>query len=638
MRQGRQRANGVMTKVIQQKMSQLLSSTRLLGLLALPVMMFNAQADTPPAIAGVPEAQAAATVAAQSAAETTVDAPSVGTSVIDDLVKAPPVAPAETKTETSPVAPAETKTETLPVAAAETKTEASPVAAAETQAKVPPVTAAQTATPPAEAQIIAPPAVANAADIPVPAPVAVAPTETPAAVVSEAKAKANPAQDLPDLGSAGVNDAEREKEWATRAKKLAEQNLNQISSERARAGTKDYLTNEASSALQQQTEELLSPLGTAKLSFAVTPEGDFTGSSGQLFSPLYDVDGLLTYSQVGYLQKANGSQGNFGLGQRWVVGDWLLGYNSVLDSDFQNQHNRGSIGAEAWGDYLRLSANYYHPLSSFTQQANNAVFLGRPARGYDITTQGYLPFYRQLGASLSYEQYRGDSVDLLGNGNKQTDPSAMQVGLNYTPVPLVTVKALHKLDNAGATQDKVELAMSYRLGVPLLKQISPYYVEQAKSLRGSRYDSIERNNVPVLEFRESKTLQVFLATPSWSLNAGETLPLVLEIKAANKITAVNWQGDTQAVSLTPPANSNDPQGWTLTVPAWDETPGASNHYQLSVTLEDETQQKATSNWITLQVAAPLSLSVEGEPGLPPPQTLQPPAIPAVTGPLHPQGS
>lgn len=604
MRQGRRRANVVMSKVIQQKMSQLLSSTRLLGLLALPAIMFNAQAEAPPAVAGVPEVQAEAPAAVKSEAEVTVEAPSVGTSVIDDLAKVPPTATVETQTVAPPAAVAE----------------------------------AQTVAPPAEAQVIAPPAVANAADIAVKVPAAVTPVEKPAAVASEVKAQASPSQELPELGSAGVNDAEKEKEWATRAKKLAEQNLNQISSERARADTKDYLTNQASSVLQQETEELLSPLGTAKLSLAVTPEGDFTGSSGQLFSPLYDVDGLLTYSQVGYLQKANGSQGNFGLGQRWVVGDWLLGYNSVLDSDFQNQRNRGSIGAEAWGDYLRLSANYYHPLSSFSPQANNAVFLGRPARGYDITTQGYLPFYHQLGASLSFEQYRGASVDLLGNGNKQTDPSAMQVGLNYTPVPLVTVKALHKLDNVGETQDKVELAMTYRLGVPLLKQISPYYVEQAKSLRGSRYDSIERNNVPVLEFRESKTLQVFLATPSWSLNPGETLPLVLEIKAANKIAAVNWQGDTQAVSLTPPANINDPQGWTLTVPAWDETPGASNHYQLSVTLEDEKQQKATSNWITLQVTAPLSLSIEGEPGLPPPQTLQPPAIPAVTGPLHPEGN
>ncbi len=63
-----------------------------------------------------------------------------------------------------------------------------------------------------------------------------------------------------------------------------------------------------------------------------------------------------------------------------------------------------------------------------------------------------------------------------------------------------------------------------------------------ESLRGSRYDPIERKNVPVLEFRQRKTLQVFLATPPWSLQAGETVPLVLEIKALNGISHVSWQG------------------------------------------------------------------------------------------------
>lgn len=457
--------------------------------------------------------------------------------------------------------------------------------------------------------------------------------QSPQVAESVAQEQEEPVQALPDLGSDAVNDAEREKEWATMAKKLGERNLNQVSSEQARAGAENYLINQASSALQQQTEALLSPLGTAKLALQVSNRGDFTGSSGQLFSPLYDVDGLLTYSQLGYKQQANGSQSNIGLGQRWIAGDWLLGYNSVLDSDF-HQRNRASVGAEAWGDYLRFSANYYYPLSALTQQPNDGVFLSRPARGYDITTQGYLPFYRQLGASLSFEQYRGENVDLLGSGKKQSDPRAMQLGVNYTPVPLVTVKAQHKLEEGGESQDSVELALSYRLGVPLVKQVSPHYVTQAKSLRGSRYDSIERKNVPVLEFRQRKTLQVFLATPPWSLNGGETLPLVLEIKASNKVVTVSWQGDTQAVSLTPPSNPNDPQGWSLIVPQWDDAPEAINHYQLSVTLEDEKQQKVTSNWITLQVAAPLSLSSREDIELPPVHILQPPPIPAETGPLY----
>ncbi|MNT31518.1 putative invasin [compost metagenome] len=157
---------------------------------------------------------------------------------------------------------------------------------------------------------------------------------------------------------------------------------------------------------------------------------------------------------------------------------------------------------------------------------------------------------------------------------------------------------------------------------------------QAKSLRGSRYDNIERKNVPVMEFRQRKTLQVFLATPPWSLQPGETLPLKLEIKTTNKITRVSWQGDTQALSLTSSQNSNDPHGWSLIVPQWDDTPGAENRYRLSVTLEDDKQQLVTSNWIQLQVTPPLTASSgEGE-GLPPPKTLQTPTIPAETGPLN----
>jgi hypothetical protein len=266
----------------------------------------------------------------------------------------------------------------------------------------------------------------------------------PDSVISSEQAAADPAANLPELGGA-PDDAAREKQWAEMAKQLGEKELNNVSRQQMRSRAEDYLLGQATGALQQQAQELLSPLGTARLSLKMSGEGDFTGSNGQLFSPLYDVDGLLTYSQIGWLQQSAGALGNFALGQRWIAGDWLLGYNTALDSDFVRQRNRGSVGAEAWGDYLRFSTNYYYPLSALSQQPGDGVFFSRPARGYDITTQGYLPFYRQIGGSLSYEQYLGDNVDLFGSGKKQNDPRAMQLGLNYTPVPLVTMKALHNI-------------------------------------------------------------------------------------------------------------------------------------------------------------------------------------------------
>jgi len=79
------------------------------------------------------------------------------------------------------------------------------------------------------------------------------------------------------------------------------------------------------------------------------------------------------------------------------------------------------------------------------------------------------------------------------------------------------------------------------------------------------------------------------------------------VRASNPIKAVSWQGDTQALSLTPPANNADPQGWSVILPQWDDSPGASNEYRLSVTLEDNKQQRVTSNWITLKIQPPMAM-------------------------------
>ncbi len=100
---------------------------------------------------------------------------------------------------------------------------------------------------------------------------------------------------------------------------------------------------------------------------------------------------------------------------------------------------------------------------------------------------------------------------------------------------------------------------------------------------------------------------MFLATPPWQLSSGESLPLKLQVRASNAIKAVSWQGDTQALSLTPPANNADPQGWSVILPQWDPSPDASNEYRLSVTLEDSKQQRVTSNWITLKIQPPMTV-------------------------------
>lgn len=414
---------------------------------------------------------------------------------------------------------------------------------------------------------------------------------------------------LPDLGGTAESDEAFEKRIAQAMKTIGENSMNSEdeSSLGDQAGTWafNHFRDEAARRAEDEGQALLSPYGRANLSLMVDAEGNFDGTSAQLITPWADKYNYLTFSQLGVEQTDYGLVGNAGLGQRWLAGNWRLGYNAFIDQLFESNQQRGSLGAEAWGEYLRFSANYYQPLSSWRTKTHLNEM--RMARGYDITTQGYLPFYRQLGMSVSYEQYMGDQVDIFRNGTTMSNPSAIALGVSYTPVPLFTLTATHKTADTGETQDQLGLKMNYQIGVALSKQLSAENVAATHSLSGSRYDAVTRSNSPVMEFRQRKTLTVFLATPPWQVQSGETLPLKLQIRHNNPIKALSWQGDTQALSLTPPPDNNSPQGWSIIIPAWDSSDGASNEYRLSVTVEDSKQQRVTSNWITLKLVPPVTL-------------------------------
>lgn len=85
----------------------------------------------------------------------------------------------------------------------------------------------------------------------------------------------------------------------------------------------------------------------------------------------------------------------------------------------------------------------------------------------------------------------------------------------------MTLTAGHKQGESGVSQNNLGLKLNYRFGVPLVKQLSASEVAATRSLRGSRYDSPERDNLPVMEFRQSKTLSVYLATPPWDLKGAK---------------------------------------------------------------------------------------------------------------------
>lgn len=414
--------------------------------------------------------------------------------------------------------------------------------------------------------------------------------------------------ELPVLGSNAGHDDFFEEKLAAFAKTVGEASMKSDSAKapEQQAGLQAFahFRDQFARQIEQKGQTLLSPYGMASLSLQIDMQGNFSGSRGQLLTPWYDDPHLLTFSQVGVSQTDIGTLGSAGLGQRWTTGDWLIGYNTFFEQLVDRTLRRISVGAEAWRDFLRFSARYMKPVSRWRDESCDRQW--RFAEGYRLTTQGYFPFYRQLGMSLSYEQFRGEQVSTLDRDVTYLNPGGVKLGVNYTPVPLLTFTAIRNVSEGGHAHNQLGMRVNYRPGVALQKQLSADQVAVAHSLRGSTHDWIEPGKA-ALEYRKRDTFSVFLATPPWALSARETVPLRLQLQSPNPVTHINWQGDTALLSLTPPADNTSLKGWTIIMPVWDDSPAATNKYRLSVTLTDSHQKQVTSNWITLQAQPPGSI-------------------------------
>ena len=449
---------------------------------------------------------------------------------------------------------------------------------------------------------------------------------------------------LPKLGSDDNYDPKADKDAlatqvASTLQTLATQDWKQITSSEnggisghVRNKAKDYAEDYVRSSVKNQVvdplkgaaQDFLGQFGTAQLQFDISDKGSFNNINAKLFSPWYDTEDTLIFTQLSFQEyEHNRRIGNFGIGQRWDVADktWLLGYNVFLDHDFQRSHNRLGVGVEAWTDYMKFAVNYYHPLSDWKNSKDFDDYLERAARGFDVRFQGYLPQYPHLGGSLMYEQYYGDKVALFGKDNLQKDPRAITASIDYTPVPLFTVKAEHKRGQDSKKETKAELTMNYRIGMPLKDQMDPDMVQAARSLKGSRYDLVDRNNYIVLEYKEKK-MTVDLGLESLELLEGETYDVSIGVHNAKGIRSVSWSGDMMEIDaaggffcfttgtcdssnwLTPHANINN---WKIVAPDYVDSAGqrrpikTKGKYTLAVTVTDEKGRSAISNSISFEV-------------------------------------
>ncbi|MFG3824463.1 inverse autotransporter beta domain-containing protein, partial [Escherichia coli] len=237
---------------------------------------------------------------------------------------------------------------------------------------------------------------------------------------------------------------------------------------------------------------------------------------------------------------------NTGTGWRHFTPDYMTGVNLFFDHDLTRYHSRMGLGGEYWRDNLKLGANGYLRLTGWRDAPElDYDYEARPANGWDVRAEGYLPAYPQLGAKLMYEQYYGDEVALFGRDHRQKDPHAFTAGVSYTPVPLVSLSAEQRQGKGGENDTRFGLNLNYTPGVSLARQLDPDAVAYRRSLSGSRHDLVERNNNIVLEYRKKELVKLQLNDPVTG-KGGEQKALVASLQSKYSLKTLQ----TDAATLT----------------------------------------------------------------------------------------
>lgn len=264
----------------------------------------------------------------------------------------------------------------------------------------------------------------------------------------------------------------------------------------------------------------------------------------------------------------------------------MSGINFFFDHDLSRYHSRAGIGAEYWRDYLKLSSNGYLRLTNWRSAPElDNDYEARPANGWDVRAEGWLPAWPYLGGKLVYEQYYGDEVALFDKDDRQSNPHAITAGLNYTPFPLMTFSAEQRQGKQGENDTRFAVDFTWQPGSAMQKQLDPNEVAARRSLAGSRYDLVDRNNNIVLEYRKKELVRLTLTDPVTG-KSGEVKSLVSSLQTKYALKGYN----VEATALEAAGGKVVTTGKDIlvTLPAYrfTSTPETDNTWPIEVTAED----------------------------------------------------
>ncbi|WP_284202011.1 inverse autotransporter beta domain-containing protein, partial [Citrobacter braakii] len=331
-------------------------------------------------------------------------------------------------------------------------------------------------------------------------------------------------------------------------------------------------------------------------------------SNADFLVPVWESANTLVFNQAGVRRGSERTTWNGGVGLRyWTDSAWMFGGNAFYDYDQTGRNARYSLGFEARTDYLNLSVNRYFRLTDWQQSPLQGMrdYDERPANGYDVRAKYWLPALPQVGGELVYEKYFGQGID-VGSGTVSSDslkssPKVLTTAISYTPFPLFTLRVGKR---TGDNSDVFASAdFSYRFGLPFNEQLSTDNVSILRSMKGGRYDLVDRRYDIVMQYRKQELVSLTLP-PSVSGQALSAINVAAIAKSKYGISRVEWRAPELVASGGQVITTTTPTDVKLILPAW-HTPesGKSNTYTLSAVMTDIEGNKTAPAETTITVLA-----------------------------------
>lgn len=380
----------------------------------------------------------------------------------------------------------------------------------------------------------------------------------------------------------GNSSGNLEQQIASTSQQIGSLLAEDMNSEQAANMARGWASSQASGAMT----DWLSRFSTARITLGVDEDFSLKNSQFDFLHPWYETPDNLFFSQHTLHRTDERTQINNGLGWRHFTPTWMSGINFFFDHDLSRYHSRAGIGAEYWRDYLKLSSNGYLRLTNWRSAPElDNDYEARPANGWDVRAEGWLPAWPYLGGKLVYEQYYGDEVALFDKDDRQSNPHAITAGLNYTPFPLMTFSAEQRQGKQGENDTRFAVDFTWQPGSAMQKQLDPNEVAARRSLAGSRYDLVDRNNNIVLEYRKKELVRLPLTDPVTG-KSGEVKSLVSSLQTKYALKGYNVEATALEAAGGKVVTTGKDILVTLPGYRFTSTPETDNTWPIEVTAED----------------------------------------------------